>query len=194
MQLRRRDAAPSAGSGRPRCRRQRTRPFGSKPNNQCDPPAVLRVAASLRISQRQSPLHRARPGHGSTLYSGIGDGYGPPRMPDNAVVLLDALLAERDRLRGVGPLPADQAFELFAFEQCLKDADLSDEEIANGQVGGGDDGGIDGLYCFLSGKMLRFFRRDSTPRAFDAKLNSSSSLSKRRQPRRLARRPSRSSR
>ena len=75
-------------------------------------------------------------------------------MPDNAVVLLDALLAERDRLRGGDPPPADQAFELFAFEQCLKDEDLSDEEIANGQVGGGDDGGVDGLYCFLNGNLL----------------------------------------
>jgi hypothetical protein len=75
-------------------------------------------------------------------------------MPDNAIVLLDALLAERDRLRGGDPLPADQAFELFAFEQCLKEEDLSDEEIANGQVGGGDDGGVDGLYCFLNGNLL----------------------------------------
>lgn len=75
-------------------------------------------------------------------------------MPDNAVVLLDALLAERDRLRGGDPLPGDEAFELFAFEQCLKEEDLSDEEIANGQVGGGDDGGVDGLYCFLNGNLL----------------------------------------
>jgi hypothetical protein len=75
-------------------------------------------------------------------------------MPDNAIVLLDALLAERDRMRGGDPRPADQAFELFAFEQCLKEEDLSDEEIANGQVGGGDDGGVDGVYCFLNGNLL----------------------------------------
>jgi hypothetical protein len=57
-------------------------------------------------------------------------------------------------LRGGDPLPADQAFELFAFDQCLKEEDLSQEEIANGQVGGGDDGGVDGLYCFLDGNLL----------------------------------------
>jgi len=75
-------------------------------------------------------------------------------MADNAIVLLDALLAERDRLRGGEPLPDDEAFELFTFEQCLKEEDLSEEEIANGQVGGGNDGGVDGVYCFLDGNLL----------------------------------------
>lgn len=75
-------------------------------------------------------------------------------MADNAVVLLDALLEERDRLRGGAPLPGDEAFELFSFEQCMKDQDLSEEEIAAGQVGGGNDGGIDGLYCFLNGNLI----------------------------------------
>lgn len=56
-------------------------------------------------------------------------------MTDNAVVLLDTLLAERDRLRGGEPLPDDEAFELFAFEQCLKEDDLSEEEIAPGLGG-----------------------------------------------------------
>ena len=75
-------------------------------------------------------------------------------MAENAVVLLDALLDERNRARGGPPLPADEAFELFAFEQCLKDQDLSEDEIAAGQVGGGNDGGIDGLYCFLNGNLI----------------------------------------
>jgi hypothetical protein len=75
-------------------------------------------------------------------------------MPDNAIVLLDSLLVERNKLRGGVPLPDDEAFELFAFEQCLKEEDLSAEEITNGQVGGGDDGGIDGIYCLLSGNLL----------------------------------------
>ena len=74
-------------------------------------------------------------------------------MKDNAVVLLDALLEERDALRGTA-LQGDEAFELFAFEQCLQDQDLSEEEIENGQVGGGDDGGIDGLYTFLNGNLV----------------------------------------
>jgi hypothetical protein len=75
-------------------------------------------------------------------------------VADNAVVLLNALLEERDRLRGGAPLRGDEAFELFSFEQCLKHQDLSEEEIAGGQVGGGNDGGIDGLYCFLNGNLI----------------------------------------
>ena len=75
-------------------------------------------------------------------------------MADNAVVLLDALLEERDCLRGGARLPGDEAFELFSFEQCLRHQDLSEEEIAGGQVGGGNDGGIDGLYCFLNGNLI----------------------------------------
>jgi hypothetical protein len=47
-------------------------------------------------------------------------------MADNAVVLLDTLLAERERLRG-GELPEDEAFELFTFEQALKEEDLSED-------------------------------------------------------------------
>lgn len=75
-------------------------------------------------------------------------------MTDNAVVLLDALLEERETRRGGSPLPDDEAFELFCFEQALKEQDLTDDEITNGQVGGGNDGGIDGLYCFLNGFLL----------------------------------------
>jgi hypothetical protein len=75
-------------------------------------------------------------------------------MADNSVVLLDALLEERERLRGGSPLRADEAFELFSFEQCLKEYDLSEDEIANGQVGGGNDGGLDGLYCFLNANLV----------------------------------------
>jgi hypothetical protein len=75
-------------------------------------------------------------------------------MADNAVVLLDALLDERQRLRGGPSVPEDEAFELFAFEQALKEQDLSEDEIVNGQVGGGNDGGIDGLYTFLNGNLV----------------------------------------
>jgi hypothetical protein len=71
-----------------------------------------------------------------------------------AVVLLNELLKEREALRDGGPLPADEAFELFAFEQALKDNELSTEEIAEGQVGGGNDGGIDGVYTFLNGNLI----------------------------------------
>ena len=76
-----------------------------------------------------------------------------PTAGANAVVTLDAVLAARQ-----GPLATDSAdttFELFAFEQILKSRDLTDDEILDGQVGGGDDGGLDGLYTFLDGALLR---------------------------------------
>jgi hypothetical protein len=76
-----------------------------------------------------------------------------PTAGANAVVTLDAVLAARQ-----GPLATDSAdttFELFAFEQILKSRDLTDDEILDGQVGGGDDGGLDGIYTFLDGALLR---------------------------------------
>lgn len=47
------------------------------------------------------------------------------------------------------------AFELYAIEQILKDADLSDEEIESGVVGGPDDGGIDGFYFFVNRTLIQ---------------------------------------
>ena len=71
----------------------------------------------------------------------------------NDVITLDAVLASRQGALADGP--AASAFELFAFEQILKSYDLSDEELIDGQVGGGNDGGIDGLFTFLDGVLLR---------------------------------------
>lgn len=54
------------------------------------------------------------------------------------------------RKERVAQLPVSKAFERFAVEQILKDADLSDDEIASGLLGGEDDGGIDGMYFFIN--------------------------------------------
>lgn len=75
-------------------------------------------------------------------------------MSTNAVVLLDELLKTRENERDGTPVPRDEAFELFSFEQALKNSELSPEEIAAGQVGGNDDGGIDGIYTFLNGNLI----------------------------------------
>jgi len=75
-------------------------------------------------------------------------------MTSNAIVLLDELLKDREKERAGAPLPLDEAFELFSFEQALKDNELSPDEIADGQVGGGEDGGIDGIYTFLNGNLI----------------------------------------
>lgn len=74
-------------------------------------------------------------------------------MPQNELVLLDQLLTERQEGRLVA-LPDDQAFELFACEQAVRDLDLSADEVEAGIVGGGNDGGIDGIYVFLGDALL----------------------------------------
>lgn len=74
-------------------------------------------------------------------------------MAKNDLFLLDALLekkfSEYPDLRDLGDL-----FEIFAFENLLKDRDLSYDEIEQGWVDGGDDGGIDGFFIFLDGLSL----------------------------------------
>ncbi|MFL6077126.1 MAG: AIPR family protein [Mycobacteriales bacterium] len=74
-------------------------------------------------------------------------------MVDNELVLLDQVLRQRQAERST-PLRDDDAFELFACEQVLRDRDLSVEEVALGVVGGGNDGAIDGVYVFLGGDLL----------------------------------------
>ena len=45
-------------------------------------------------------------------------------------------------------------FELFVFEQVLKDYDLSQDELESGRVNGSDDGGIDGFFLLINGSLV----------------------------------------
>jgi AIPR protein len=74
-------------------------------------------------------------------------------MADNELVLLNQVLQQRQSDREI-PLREDDAFELFACEQVLRNRDLSAEEVAAGVVGGGNDGAIDGVYVFLGDELL----------------------------------------
>ena len=47
------------------------------------------------------------------------------------------------------------AFELYAIGTILKDQDLSDDDIDSGHIGGFDDGGVDGIYLFIDGTLVR---------------------------------------
>jgi hypothetical protein len=74
-------------------------------------------------------------------------------MARNDAVLIDGILDDRVAQR----LPSDrrdEAFEYFAFEQILRDADLSKEEIESGWLDGKDDGGIDGFFILINGRLL----------------------------------------
>jgi len=75
-------------------------------------------------------------------------------MAKNDVVLIDAIVDERLR-EGYPSNQRDEAFEFLAFEQVLKDFDLSREEIEAGWVDGRDDGGIDGFFVFVNGHLLQ---------------------------------------
>ena len=59
------------------------------------------------------------------------------------------------RKERVPSLSISKAFERFAIEQILKDADLTDEELASGILGGDDDGGVDGMYFFVNRLLIQ---------------------------------------
>lgn len=74
-------------------------------------------------------------------------------MSNNDVIILDYLLEQRKKDMGIS-INDDEHFELFVFEQVLKDFDLSYEELLSGQVDGPDDGGIDGFFAFVNDDLL----------------------------------------
>lgn len=74
-------------------------------------------------------------------------------MGDNAVVILDNLLAKRKEELGAS-LADEVWFQLFTFEQALKEFDLSYDELLSGLVDGPDDGGIDGFFVFVNDDLL----------------------------------------
>jgi hypothetical protein len=75
-------------------------------------------------------------------------------MPTNDQVILRQLLDQR-RAELTSPFTETGYFELFAAEQVLKDADLSWDEVQSGIVADGGDGGIDGIFLFINGELVR---------------------------------------
>ena len=72
---------------------------------------------------------------------------------NNDVILLKSIL-ERKRQELANTLSQDEYFEIFSFEQLLKNYDLSYDELLSNQVDGKDDGGIDGFFIFLNNEIL----------------------------------------
>jgi hypothetical protein len=75
-------------------------------------------------------------------------------MANNDQIILDQIL-EQQRAQRSPSASKSSFFESYVVEQVLKDADLSDEEIESGLVGDGGDGGIDGIYIFANGDLVR---------------------------------------
>ena len=73
-------------------------------------------------------------------------------MVNNDVIILNSLLNER--IKNFEDFRDDVFFELFVFEQSLKDYDLSYDELLFGNVDGGNDGGIDGFFLLLNEEFV----------------------------------------
>jgi len=74
-------------------------------------------------------------------------------MPRNDIVLLDSLVTKA-RLQLGEQRRESEIFELFCFDQVLKDYELSYEELESGWTDGPDDGGVDGFFVFLDGHLV----------------------------------------
>jgi hypothetical protein len=75
-------------------------------------------------------------------------------MAKNDRILLDGIIDDRVAIK----LPSnkrDEVFEYLAFEQILKEYDLSSDEILAGSIDGRQDGGIDGFFILVNGHVLQ---------------------------------------
>lgn len=74
-------------------------------------------------------------------------------VSSNDVIVLNAILEQR-RAEIAKSIREDDYFEVFSFEQILKNNDLSYEELESGKIGSGDDGGIDGFFLFINDELV----------------------------------------
>lgn len=86
-------------------------------------------------------------------------------MANNDTLLLDGIIDDRVE-RSIPSTKRDECFEFLAFEQILKDEDVSFEEIVSGIVDGKADGGIDGFYIFVNGHLLQDIEDFNWPKSF----------------------------
>jgi hypothetical protein len=73
-------------------------------------------------------------------------------MAKNDIVLLDSLV-QKAASRFARNDQVSETFELFCFEQILKDLDPSYEDLESGWTDGPEDGGIDALYVYVDGRL-----------------------------------------
>lgn len=72
-------------------------------------------------------------------------------MAKNDIVLLDSLVA-KSKAQFTVAKDESELFELFVFDQVLKDYDLSYDELEAGWTDGMHDGGVDGLFIHVDGR------------------------------------------
>jgi hypothetical protein len=62
----------------------------------------------------------------------------------------------RDKCAGSDDqLSVPEYFEIYSASEILKDHDLTYDDIAYGIVGDGGDGGIDSLFTFVNGELIK---------------------------------------
>ncbi|QEG42744.1 AIPR family protein [Roseimaritima ulvae] len=73
-------------------------------------------------------------------------------MAKNDVVLLDSIV-EKCRPQFGAELDDGELFELFSFDQILKDYEPSFEDLEAGWTDGGNDGGLDGFFIYIDDQI-----------------------------------------
>ena len=74
-------------------------------------------------------------------------------MADNDIIVLNSIL-EQKKSDLAQELLDYEFFELFSFEQILKNFDLSYDELEAGRTSSSDDGGVDGLFFFINEELI----------------------------------------
>lgn len=72
----------------------------------------------------------------------------------NDQIILAQIIAEKSTESG-GELSASDYFEIYSASEILKNHDLTYDDISYGLVGNGGDGGIDSIYAFLNGELVK---------------------------------------
>jgi hypothetical protein len=85
-------------------------------------------------------------------------------MAKNDKLLIDGIIDERVALN-IPSNKRDEAFEYLAFEQLFKNYDLTPDDIKSGNVDGRSDGGIDGIFVFVNGHLLKEIETFSWPKS-----------------------------
>ncbi len=71
----------------------------------------------------------------------------------NDIIILNSVLEQKQKESEDSISQADY-FEIFTFEQILKDYDLSYDELLMGRTSGGDDGGFDSIYLMINNELV----------------------------------------
>jgi hypothetical protein len=72
----------------------------------------------------------------------------------NDQIILEQIIKERCAESG-DELTVSEYFEIYSASEILKNYDLTYDDISYGIVGDGGDGGIDSIYTFINGELLK---------------------------------------